>query len=176
MAQADSGKHYPSSTLIVFCFIRQGSRLLLVERTLPPYQGMRTIPGGHKRPGEEITAACLREMREETGLTLHDCHFAGYMQVHREGRVGPEALCIYFAAEEFSGTVTPSPEGKLAWTETAAVYKDKSTHPALRALLPHIESGNCPFTAEAYVDADGKGTYTVTGPGRHGKSVTGRHE
>ena len=176
MTQADSAKHYPSSILIVFCFIRRRDEILLIERALPPYQGMRTIPGGHKQYGEEIAAACLREMKEETGLSLHDCRFAGFMQVHREGWTGPEALCIYFVAEEFSGEVTAGHEGRLAWFRIAELYEDKGTHPALRALLPHIESGNCPFTAEAYVDADGKGTYTVTGPGRQGKSVTGRHE
>lgn len=176
MTQPDSGKQYPSSTIIVFCFILREDEVLLVERAFPPYQGMRTIPGGHKGYGEEITTACLREMHEETGLTLLDCHFAGFMQVHREGRVGPEALCLYYAAKEFSGELTPSPEGNLAWTKIADIYKDKGTHPALRALLPHIASGNYPFTAEAYVDDEGKGEYAVTGPGVRGKSVAGRHE
>ena len=176
MTQSGSGKHYPVSTIFVFCFIRRGEELLLVERALAPYQGVRTIPGGHKLGGEEITAACLREMREETGLVLHDCRFAGILQVHREGWTGTEALCVYFTAEKFSGEVTQSPEGKLAWTATAEIHRDKGTHPTLRALLPHIESGNCPFIAEAHVDADGKGQYTVTGPGEQGKSVTERHE
>ena len=176
MPQPDSAKQYPSSVIIVFCFIRRGDELLLVERALPPYQGMRTIPGGHKQYGEELAAACLREMKEETGLSLHDCHLAGVMQVRQEGRTGPEALCVYFVSEEFSGDVAPSIEGKLAWLKTAEIYKDKGVHPALRALLPHIESGNYPFTAEADVDADGKGKYTVTSPGKRGKSVTRRHE
>jgi ADP-ribose pyrophosphatase YjhB (NUDIX family) len=177
MTQSVSGKQYPVSTIYVFCFIRRGEELLLVERALPPYQGVRTIPGGHKLDEEEMAAACLREMREETGLALHDCRFAGILQVHREDRAGgPEALCIYFTAEEFSGEVTPSPEGQLTWTGTAKIHTDKGTHPTLRALLPHIESGNCPFIAEAYVDAEGKGQYTVTGPGKQGRSVTERHE
>ncbi len=176
MTQANSGEQYPSSVLIVFCFILRGDEVLLVERALPPYQGMRTIPGGHKRYGEEVTAACLREMKEETGLTLLDCHYAGYMQVHREGRIGPEALCLYYAAKEFFGKPTPSLEGNLAWTKVADALKDKGTHPALRALLPHIANGNYPFTAEAYVDENGKGDYSVTGPGGHGITVAGRHE
>ncbi|MDL2209398.1 NUDIX domain-containing protein [Desulfovibrio sp. OttesenSCG-928-O18] len=176
MSKPEAEKNYPSSTIIVFCFIRRGDEVLLVERAFPPYQGMRTIPGGHKQFGEEITAACLREMKEETGLTLHDCHLAGFMQVHRAGRTGPEALCIYYAAEDFSGELTPSEEGPLAWTKTEAVYRDKGTHPALRALLPHVVSGNYPFTAEAYVDAEGKGDYSITGPGKHGKTVRERHE
>ena len=88
MAQSDSAQQYPGSAIIVFCFIRRGDDLLLIERALPPYQGMRTIPGGHKRYGEEIAAACLREMKEETGLSLRDCHFAGFMQVHQAGGQG----------------------------------------------------------------------------------------
>lgn len=174
MATPDEAQ--PSSIIIVFCFIRRGDEILLVERAFPPYQGTRTIPGGHKKRGEEIRAACLREIQEETGLALHDCRLAGIMQVHREDRTGPEYLCIYFTAEEFSGAVTHSPEGTLAWTAFADIQADTGTHPALRALLPHVVSGNYPFTAEAYVDADGKGEYAVTGPGKHAKQVVARYE
>ena len=170
-------QQYPSSTLIVFCFIRRGDEVLLVERALPPYQGMRTIPGGHKNRGEELFAACLREMKEETGLTLHDCRFAGHMQVHRNDRTsGPEALCLYYVADEFSGEVTPSEEGFLTWTNMDAALKDTGTHPALRALLPSVRDNACPFMAEAYVDANGKGEFRVTGPGAGAKPVVMRLE
>lgn len=170
-------RKYPSSTLIVFCFIRRGDEVLLVERAMPPYRGMRTIPGGHKARGEELLAACLREMKEETGLTLHDCRFAGHMQVHRLDRTsGPEALCLYYVADEFSGEVTPSEEGFLTWTKMEDALKDMGTHPALRALLPFVRDDACPFTAEAYVDADGKGEFRVSGPGKGVKPVVMRLE
>ena len=154
-----------SSVIIVFAFIRRGNDLLLVERAFPPYQGMRTIPGGHKERGEELREACLREIREETGLELEDCRFAGIMQVHRPERPGPEFLCAYFVADAFSGTLTPGPEGNLTWTNMAAIHRDAGTHPALRALLPFIETGAFPFTAEAHTDSEGRGVYAVTGPG-----------
>ena len=176
MTQTLEEKQRTSSIIVVFCFIRRNGELLLVDRAFPPYQGVRTIPGGHKKRGEELLAACLREMKEETGLTLHDCRFAGQMQVHRDNRPGPEYLCLYYAAEEFSGEATPSDEGNLTWTRIADIHADTGTHPALRALLPFIESGTCPFTAEAYVDADGRGEYTVTGPGKGAQSVTKRYE
>lgn len=170
-------RQYPVSTLIVFCFIRRGGEVLLVERALPPYQGMRTIPGGHKAHGEELLAACLREMKEETGLVLHDCRFAGHMQVHPHGRTsGPEFLCIYYVADEFSGEVTPGEEGFLTWTKMDDALKDTGTHPALRALLPSIQNDALPFMAEAYVDGDGKGEYVVTGPGKGAKPSVNRVE
>ena len=134
--------------------------MLLVERALPPYQGVRTIPGGHRKHGEELKKACLREMREETGLLLEDCRFAGMLQVHHPGSTNPEYLCVYFVADAFSGTLTPSEEGSLAWEKSAALHQDAGTHPALRALLPFIEKG-----AEAVTDSEGRGVYTVTGPG-----------
>ena len=166
----------PLSVIIVFAFIRRGDELLLVERALPPYQGMRTIPGGHKQYGEEYATACLREMQEETGLVLEDLRFAGLMQVHRERASGEEYLCLYYVADVFSGTLTPSHEGPLAWEKMTNIHTMPGTHPALRALLPFVEKGDVPFTAEAYCDSEGRGTYSVTPLGVNGGTVTKRYE
>ena len=166
----------PLSVLVVFAFIRRNDELLLVERALPPFQGMRTIPGGHKQYGEEYATACLREMREETGLVLEDLRFAGLMQVHRERPGEEEYLCLYYVADTFSGTLTPSHEGPLAWEKMADIHTMPGTHPALRALLPFVEKEIIPFTAEAYCDTEGRGIYTVTPLGANSASVTNRYE
>ncbi|SBW06692.1 putative NUDIX hydrolase [uncultured delta proteobacterium] len=169
MAEKEEKK---GSVIVVFAFIRQGGELLLVERAFPPYRGVRTIPGGHKKRGEELKEACCREMAEETGLRIDSLRFAGVMQVHRPDNPGPEYLCAYFVADAFSGTVTESAEGSLAWTKMAAIHDDPGTHPALRALLPFIERGEFPFTAEAHTDGEGRGVYTVTGPGKDAAPVS----
>lgn len=45
-------------------------RLLLVRRRNEPGAGQWSIPGGRVEPGESDTQALIREMAEETGLTV----------------------------------------------------------------------------------------------------------
>jgi 8-oxo-dGTP diphosphatase len=45
-------------------------RLLLVQRAHDPGAGRWSIPGGRREPGEDDHAALVREMAEETGLTV----------------------------------------------------------------------------------------------------------
>ncbi len=45
-------------------------RILLVRRGHPPGMGQWSIPGGRVEPGETDEAAVVREVAEETGLTV----------------------------------------------------------------------------------------------------------
>jgi ADP-ribose pyrophosphatase YjhB (NUDIX family) len=45
-------------------------RVLLVRRGTPPLHGTWTLPGGRLLPGESPEAAVVREVLEETGLTV----------------------------------------------------------------------------------------------------------
>jgi mutator protein MutT len=45
-------------------------RVLLVKRGHEPLRGEWTIPGGRVELGETVTAAVVRELREETGLIV----------------------------------------------------------------------------------------------------------
>ena len=45
-------------------------RLLLVQRANPPAQGLWSLPGGRQEPGETAEQGVVREVHEETGLTV----------------------------------------------------------------------------------------------------------
>lgn len=73
---------YPRPAITVDALVlahQQGDLVaLLVRRGRPPFAGSWAIPGGFLDADEEIEAAVLRELREETGLILQGkLHFLG---------------------------------------------------------------------------------------------------
>ncbi len=54
--------------VVIFCLREQRLQTLLIKRGVEPYSGKWAIPGGYVRYGEDIDAAALRELGEETGV------------------------------------------------------------------------------------------------------------
>ncbi len=61
-------------------------RLLLIKRGHEPGAGLWSLPGGRIEPGETDAEALVREMLEETGLTVAPGRLVG--QVRRPGIAG----------------------------------------------------------------------------------------
>ena len=69
--------------LTVLCLLRQGDRILLQNRVKEDWHGY-ALPGGHVEPGESVVDAVVREMREETGLTVRRPRLCGLKQFPAE--------------------------------------------------------------------------------------------
>jgi 8-oxo-dGTP diphosphatase len=103
--------------LTVLCLIYDGDRILLQNRAKKDWQGY-TLPGGHVEPGESIVDAVIREMKEETGLTIPNPKLCGLKQFPIEGG---RYLVFLFKAEEYSGELLSSAEGKMEWVNRSAL-------------------------------------------------------
>lgn len=93
------------------CVICDGSRLLVQDKV-----GCGVVfPGGHVEPGESMLASVVREMREETGLTVEHPVLCGVKDWMRED--GTRFIVALYRAESFTGTLRSSEEGRVFWIE-----------------------------------------------------------
>jgi 8-oxo-dGTP diphosphatase len=65
---------YPRPALttdaIVIAPINNQEYILLIERKFEPFKGYWALPGGFVNIDEELETACIRELYEETGITV----------------------------------------------------------------------------------------------------------
>ena len=74
--------YYLNPSASVACFIRdKEGRLLIVRRRCEPAKGTLDLPGGFAELDETLEEALLREVKEETGLTLRSFRylFSGFV-------------------------------------------------------------------------------------------------
>ena len=108
--------------LTVLCLIENGDKILLQNRQKKNWRGY-ALPGGHVEPGESFIDAVIREMKEETGLTILDPRLAGVKQFPIEnGRY----VVLLFKATKWTGTVVSSEEGQMEWIEYGKISNIKT--------------------------------------------------
>lgn len=61
----------------------ESGRLLLIRRANDPGRGLWSLPGGRVEPGETDEQAVVREVAEETGLTVEVGRLAGRVRIGR---------------------------------------------------------------------------------------------
>ena len=108
--------------LTVLCMIESGEKILLQNRIKKDWRGY-ALPGGHVEQGESFVDAVIREMREETGLTVADPRLVGVKQFPIDnGRY----VVLLFKATEWTGNVISSEEGQMEWIEYSYLSKVKT--------------------------------------------------
>lgn len=116
--------------LTVLCLIHKDDKYLLQNRVKNDWKGL-TLPGGHVERNESVIDAVIREMKEETGLTIHNPKLCGIKQFPIEdGRY----IVFLFRTNEFTGNVVSSDEGEMQWIHKSEL-ENKNTVSDLPELL-----------------------------------------
>ena len=110
-------------------------RIVLVRRAIEPGYGKWVFPGGYVDRGEPLTAAAIREAREECGL---DVRLDGLVNIY--SYAGRTPVIVVYAATAIGGTLAVDDESletaefdaiAIPWTELAF----RSTEEGLRDFL-----------------------------------------
>ena len=97
------------------CMIYDDNRIILQNRQKEDWRGY-TFPGGHVEPNESFVDSVIREMKEETGLTIKAPRLCGVKQFPLEGG---RYIVFLFETDQFEGTVVDSDEGKMHWVKVS---------------------------------------------------------
>jgi 8-oxo-dGTP diphosphatase len=107
VAAVSDARSYPERPyLAVSAAIIRDGKILVVRRARPPAHGLYTLPGGVVESGETLADAAMREVREETGLTIEPVALAGFREtIVRDAneRVERHFVILCFAARWRAG-------------------------------------------------------------------------
>jgi ADP-ribose pyrophosphatase YjhB (NUDIX family) len=114
-------------------------RVLMIQRS---DNGLWAIPGGAQDLGESIVDTTIREVREETGLSIEVVGLVGiysdpgHVIAYDDGEVRQE-FSVCFRARPVGGTLATSTESKRAeWIEPEQLGQ-LDIHPSVRLRIEH---------------------------------------
>ena len=88
-------------------------RLLLIRRGHAPSAGLWSVPGGRMEAGESEARAVVREVAEETGLTVRPDHVVGRVRIAGDG--------VVFVVTDWACTLLEPAQRPVAGDDAAEV-------------------------------------------------------
>ena len=127
------------------CMVTDAEGRVLVQERLPkpsnPWSGL-TFPGGHVEPGEKVVASVIREVQEETGLTVSNLQNCGYIQWYNPVKQS-QYFVFLFKTSTFSGELQGSAEGNVKWMTLEEMLAGKLA-PNMTKYLAVFQNENIP--------------------------------
>ena len=94
--------------------------ILVQDRRDPDWPGL-CFPGGHVEPGESFVESVIREVWEETGLTIENPKLCGTKQF--QTRKGERYVVFFYKTNQYSGELKSSDEGEVFWIPRTDLHK-----------------------------------------------------
>jgi 8-oxo-dGTP diphosphatase len=139
--EAFSARKRSRFPVAVHIFLLQGEEVLLLRRQNTGYEdGRLSVVAGHVEPGESVTRAALREIREEVGLALAPERLQVVGVMHRKSE--DERVDFFLAcrlAHEEPRNCEPGRCSELRWVPLGDLPQD--TIPYVRAALKNYRRG-----------------------------------
>lgn len=127
------------------CYIERNDQYLMLHRTKKANDAShdKWIGVGGKCEGNESPDECMmREVQEETGLTITDWQYRGIVTFISD--IWPCEYMHLFTATRWEGEQTDCDEGVLEWIDKKKLY-DLTLWPGDRIFLRLLEDSHQPF-------------------------------
>jgi 8-oxo-dGTP diphosphatase len=140
-------------TLLNMCMIEKPGtgQVVALDKVGSNWDGL-TFPGGHVEPGESLCASVVREVWEETGLTVHNPRLCGVVHWYKRD-TGGRFLVFLYRANAYEGVLHGGTrEGRVFWMNLEEMMR----HPGLSdGMRDYFNVFLRPEVSEAYAEQDG---------------------
>ena len=106
-------ERFEKVTLTNMCMIYNEDKVLVQDKK-NNYKDI-TFPGGHVEKCESLTDAVIREIKEETGLQIHNPQLCGVKDWINED--GSRYMVLFYKTNKYDGEIISSNEGEIFWVE-----------------------------------------------------------
>ena len=106
------------------CMVYDGQGNVLVEEKILKDRKGIIFPGGHVENNESVVDSVIREIKEETGLSVSDVEFCGIKDwIELDGS---RYMVFLYKTNTYSGIIQSSSEGKVFWMSLEELKKTEA--------------------------------------------------
>jgi len=146
--------------LATLCYVKRDGYTLMIYRNRKAndiHEGKSNGLGGKFEAGETPEECVLREIREESGLSIQNPKLCGLLMFPKFK--GNDWYVFVFTANDFTGELIDSPEGKLEWILDEKIH-GLNLWESDHIFIPWIREGKF-FSAKFEYEGDEMRRYNV---------------